>query len=181
MSIPRLQSLSIWLKIGLVCVSLGALLFIIGFSTDSWMLDHGRYDHRSYQHHQQQWSTEGLWRQLVCNVNRCDSSRYRSFQVPDFHKATQAMECLGLICQLLAVLLLVLYICVDQCRRRNVMLTVIFFLFAAVGFMVIGFVVFAVKYEAYGYEVGWSMGIAIAGCILVFVAGIMCVMQICAK
>lgn len=47
--------------------------------------------------------------------------------------------------------------------------------------MVIGFIVFATKYEEKGYEVGWSMGVAIAGCICTFVAGIMCVLQIMAR
>ena len=48
----------------------------------------------------------------------------------------------------------------------------------AVFCMVIGFIVFATKYEEHGMEIGWSMGVAMAGCILTFVAGIMCVLQI---
>ena len=47
--------------------------------------------------------------------------------------------------------------------------------------MVIGFIVFATKYEEKGMDIGWSMGVAIAGCICTFVAGIMCVLQIMAR
>ena len=47
--------------------------------------------------------------------------------------------------------------------------------------MVIGFIVFATKYEEKGLDIGWSMGVAIAGCICTFVAGIMCVLQIMAR
>lgn len=162
----------------------------------------------------------------------------------DFHKATQAMECIGLIAVLLAFLILLLYCFVNGCRRREALLATIFFIFGAGEFrtrdafliqgkttvpatvayhdydyyydylmtfvtssitttglvplllppivlllitsfllyvsvitMVIGYIIFGTKYEGAGYEVGWSMGVAIAGTVLIFIAGIMSVLQ----
>ncbi|PVD26603.1 hypothetical protein C0Q70_14280 [Pomacea canaliculata] len=87
------------------------------------------------------------------------------------------MECIGLIAVLLAFLILLLYCFVNGCRRREALLATIFFIFGAVIAMVIGYIIFGTKYEGAGYEVGWSMGVAIAGTVLIFIAGIMSVLQ----
>nr|KAG5687173.1 hypothetical protein BaRGS_033060 [Batillaria attramentaria] len=102
-------------------------------------------------------------------------------QTNNFHKATQALECIGLIAVFLALLLLLLYCFVDSCRRREALTATIFFIFGAVLCMVIGIIVFATKYEEIGYEIGWSMGVAIAGVICTFIAGVFCVLQLCAR
>lgn len=161
------------MKLALAFLSLGVLLFVIGFATDSWMVSepHRGYGYRSYY--------RGLWRHKECHGNVCTSARY--VYPEDYHKATQAMECIGLIGMLLAFLLLLLYVCVDSCRRREAMLATIFFIFGAVIAMVIGFIIFATKLEERGYDIGWSMGVAIAGSICVFIAGIMCVLHLQAR
>lgn len=45
-------------------------------------------------------------------------------------------------------------------------------------FIVIGIAVFGGKMEQMGYSVGWSMGLAIAGVVLAFLAGIMEVLEL---
>lgn len=45
-------------------------------------------------------------------------------------------------------------------------------------FIVIGIAVFGEKMEQMGYSVGWSMGLAIAGVVLAFLAGIMEVLEL---
>ena len=52
------------------------------------------------------------------------------------------------------------------------------FIFFAVLFIVIGIAVFGGKMEQMGYSVGWSMGLAIAGVVLAFFAGIMEVLEL---
>lgn len=51
------------------------------------------------------------------------------------------------------------------------------FLFSVL-FIVIGIAVFGGKMEQMGYSVGWSMGLAIAGVVLAFLAGIMEVLEL---
>ncbi|KAK7103513.1 uncharacterized protein [Littorina saxatilis] len=174
MPVRDFRTISTWLKIALVCLSLGVLLFVIGFATESWVVvDSGH--HRGYV-------VFGLWKTKDCRTSyACSTHKYDNRYLQDYHKATQAMECLGLIGMLLAFLLLLLYVFVDSCRRREALLATIFFLFGAVVCMVIGFIVFATHYENYSSDIGWSMGVAIAGCILTFIAGVMCVLQILAK
>ena len=41
------------------------------------------------------------------------------------------MMCIGLAGTLLSLLMMLLYICVDQCRQRNVMVAIVIFLFAS--------------------------------------------------
>lgn len=170
------RSLSTWLKIALVVLSLGVILFVVGFATEAWMV-------APYYHHHPRYNvaySHGLWKFRICDsYNRCSPARYGN--VEDFHKATQAMECLGLIAVLLALLLLILYCFVDSCRRREALLAATFFIFASVVFIVIGIIVFATKMEERGYEVGWSMGVTIAGAILIFISGVFCILQIMAR
>ncbi|XP_076463679.1 transmembrane protein 47-like [Babylonia areolata] len=170
MPIRDFRTLSTWMKLALVFLSLGVLLFVIGFATNSWM------ESRTYRYGR---IYKGLWKDKECSGSRCRSydNRYRE----DFEKATQAMECIGLIGMLMGFLLLLLYVCVDSCRRREAMLAIIFFLFGAVVAMVIGFVVYATKLEERGYQIGWSMGVAIGGCICTFIAAVMCVLHIQAR
>lgn len=52
------------------------------------------------------------------------------------------------------------------------------FIFFAVLFIVIGIAVFGGKMDQMGYSVGWSMGLAIAGVVLAFFAGIMEVLEL---
>ena len=47
----------------------------------------------------------------------------------DWYRATQAMECLGLICLVLALLIMLLYFCVPSCKVRNVLYGMICFTF----------------------------------------------------
>ncbi|XP_021361291.1 uncharacterized protein LOC110455464 isoform X1 [Mizuhopecten yessoensis] len=170
---------TVWLKIGLALQLVSTILFIVGFSTDVWIFATFREDARREY---------GLWRYLFYTY----SSRYEDMGAiranignnaivitrSDWYRATQAMECFGLICIVIATFLLLLYFFVASCKRRNALLATIVFTFASVGFIVIGIAIFASKFDNYGYEVGWSMGLAIAAAILAFVAGIMEVLEI---
>ncbi|KAL8619788.1 hypothetical protein ACOMHN_025874 [Nucella lapillus] len=173
MPVRDLRSLSTWMKLALVFLSLGVLLFVVGFATESWMVSRGYVDRYHTKLH------KGLWKHKDCTRSRCTSYSYGAME--DFERATQAMESIGLVSMLLAFLLLLLYVFVDSCRRREAMLATIFFIFGAVVAMVIGFIIFATKWEERGLEIGWSLGVAIAGCILTFVAGVMCVLHIQAR
>lgn len=51
-------------------------------------------------------------------------------------------------------------------------------LYFSVLFIVIGMAVFGGKMNDMGYSIGWSMGLAIAGAVLAFLAGIMEVLEL---
>lgn len=132
------------------------------------------------------YSDYGLWRANVCRADYRSRYGCSSFSITsmwlkrngweDWYRATQAFECIGLICLAMALLIMVLFVFVDRMRKRSPLLAVIFFCFAAVIAMVIGFLIFGIKLE--GYDIGWSMGLAIAGCVLTFVAGVMSVIDL---
>ncbi|OWF46633.1 uncharacterized protein LOC110455464 isoform X2 [Mizuhopecten yessoensis] len=160
---------STWMKIALICLCLGLLLFVIAFATTGWMV----YTAYGYDR------ANGLWEFKDCTGRGCVSGDVNPNRLMnDWYRATQAMECFGLICIVIATFLLLLYFFVASCKRRNALLATIVFTFASVGFIVIGIAIFASKFDNYGYEVGWSMGLAIAAAILAFVAGIMEVLEI---
>ncbi|XP_061172540.1 uncharacterized protein LOC133181903 isoform X1 [Saccostrea echinata] len=93
-------------------------------------------------------------------------------------RLTQAVECLGLICMVVALLILLLYFFVSSCKQRKALYAIILFTFLSVLFIVIGIAVFGGKMDQMGYSVGWSMGLAIAGALLAFFAGIMEVLEL---
>ncbi|KAH3854038.1 uncharacterized protein LOC127875447 [Dreissena polymorpha] len=163
---------SVWIKVAIICLALALLLFVIGFATTHWMVLSG-YRSSSY----------GLWSHEYCDHHRCADNKItgallRQYKWEDWYRATQAFECIGLICLSVALLVIILFVFVDRMRKRNPLIAIIILSFCAVVAMVIGFLIFALKLEDYGYSVGWSMALAIAGCILTFVAGVMCVIDL---
>ncbi|XP_059150056.1 uncharacterized protein LOC131936936 [Physella acuta] len=93
------------------------------------------------------------------------------------------MECLGLIGFFLALLVLLLYICADSCRRKDFLQATVALAFAGVLFSSIGYAMFGSSQNVeniwgLGREVGWSMGVAIAGTVFYAFGGIMLIVQL---
>ncbi|CAI9723971.1 XP_029637759.1uncharacterized protein LOC115213003 isoform X2 [Octopus vulgaris] len=156
------SSNSKWINIALAFLSLGLLLFIIGFSTSHWVV----YGH---QH-------TGLWEKFFCTHRVCYEVSAVSRHNADWFKACQALETLGLIALLLAFIILFLYMFVETCRGRNALLAIMICTFAGVAFIIIGVIIFNTKKAGSLYEIGWSMGLAIAGAVFAFIAGVMVVL-----
>ncbi|CAL1530689.1 unnamed protein product [Lymnaea stagnalis] len=161
------RAASTLLKIAIIAFALGLLLFIIGFATNSWKIGFNLYPF-GY----------GLW-----NYFRCDRGcvNYPISQPNDFHSAIQAMECLGLIGFGLALLILLLYLCADSCRRRHILQVTTALAFAGILFACIGFALFGsndMHNIGRSQDVGWSMGIAIAGTVIYAIGGIMLIVQL---
>ncbi|GFR70386.1 hypothetical protein ElyMa_003785100 [Elysia marginata] len=91
------------------------------------------------------------------------------------------MECLGLIGFFLGLATLLLYLCMDSCRRRDFLQACTAFVFAGLLFACIGFALFGSKDNRENYkrgEIGWSMGLSIAGSVLYGVAGFCLILQL---
>ncbi|RUS76077.1 hypothetical protein EGW08_016151 [Elysia chlorotica] len=164
------RSASIFLKIAFACAALGLLLFVIGFATTSWTIVRPR----SYQD-----TDYGLWEYKHCNGRSCSTYTYKGLN--DYHRAIQAMECLALIGFSLGLLTLLLYMCMDSFRRRDFMQAATAFIFAGLVFACIGFGLFGTKDNRENHhpgDIGWSMGIAIAGSVLYGVSGFCLVLQL---
>lgn len=80
MPVRDLRSISTWLKIALICISLGVLLFVIGFATESWMVAGSRYS----------WIGKGLWKEKHCSGSACRSGKYSSYLLEGNIKARPA-------------------------------------------------------------------------------------------
>ncbi|CAG5126861.1 unnamed protein product [Candidula unifasciata] len=158
---------SIWMKIASFSVLIGLILFVIGFATPAWRV-YGSQE------------TRGLWQFHTC-IFGCRTVSYG--QVNDFHRAIQAMECIGLIGYVLSAVCVLLYLCADSFRRRNCLQATTALTFAGIIFASIGYALFGATSDGdnrngYGSDMGWSMGVSLAGTILYGVAGIMLILQL---
>ncbi|XP_011413430.1 uncharacterized protein LOC128178259 isoform X2 [Crassostrea angulata] len=175
----RWRDATLYMKLAFVSFLLGFILYVVGFSTLYW---------EYYQTTESSTKVIGLWKYLLEYRYSKQAQAARSFsssaQIPKYvfnsgwFRLTQAVECLGLICMVIALLILLLYFFVSSCKQRKALYAIILFTFLSVLFIVIGIAVFGGKMEQMGYSVGWSMGLAIAGVVLAFLAGIMEVLEL---
>ncbi|XP_064603264.1 uncharacterized protein LOC135468774 [Liolophura sinensis] len=175
-----LRTASTWLRISLVMLILAIILFVVGFATVYW-IEAEWYKHDPRLRGKSFWSY-GLWEQRICmkqNFIGCYNAK-NSNQPAWFH-AAQAMECLGLICLVLAFIILILYTCVTSMRRRNPLILAIILTFLAVAFIVIGVAIFVTKFDTIYFDVGWSLALAIAAAVCTFVSGILSLLELCTK
>ncbi|XP_062587244.1 uncharacterized protein LOC134248873 isoform X3 [Saccostrea cucullata] len=170
------RTASINLKLALVSLTLALILFIVGFSSIYWL--------QIERPEENYLDSYGLWIHYRCEDPRgCHEDPMNSVYLGNkewtgWFRLTQAVECLGLICMVVALLILLLYFFVSSCKQRKALYAIILFTFLSVLFIVIGIAVFGGKMDKMGYSVGWSMGLAIAGAILAFFAGIMEVLEL---
>lgn len=175
----RWRDATLYMKLAFVSFLLGFILYVVGFSTLYW---------ECFQTTESSTKVIGLWKYLLeyrySNQVQEARSFFSSAQIPKnvfnsgWFRLTQAVECLGLICMVIALLILLLYFFVSSCKQRKALYAIILFTFLSVLFIVIGIAVFGGKMEQMGYSVGWSMGLAIAGVVLAFLAGIMEVLEL---
>ncbi|BFZ07180.1 hypothetical protein BsWGS_10219 [Bradybaena similaris] len=163
------RTASLWLKLASVSVLIGIILFVIGFATPAWRV------HSSLGE-----ETWGLWQFHTC-IFGCRTVSYG--RINDFHRAIQAMECIALIGYFLSTLCVLLYMCVDSLRHRGCLQAATATALAGIVFACIGYGLFGASSDTdntYGYatEMGWSMGVSIAGTILFGVAEIMLILQL---
>ncbi|XP_061172542.1 uncharacterized protein LOC133181903 isoform X2 [Saccostrea echinata] len=175
----RWREATIYMRLAFISFVLGFILYVIGFSTIYW---------EYFQTTETSTKVIGLWKYLLeyKYTNNVQEARdyLSSAQIPKYFfnsgwfRLTQAVECLGLICMVVALLILLLYFFVSSCKQRKALYAIILFTFLSVLFIVIGIAVFGGKMDQMGYSVGWSMGLAIAGALLAFFAGIMEVLEL---
>lgn len=195
---------SIPLKVALIVLCLAFVVFIIGFATKGWAETEypsemgvisrripvyveqelglwnfencikARYD---YRYRDDDLRRYGRNRLFVCTTNDIDLFIKGLRYCADWYRAVQAMECIGLILMVAALILLFLYFFVDSIKQKKYLYIIIGLTFGAVVCIVIGAAVYGSKikeiiYVSYVYKLGWSFGLAVAGAILAFVAGI---------
>ncbi|CAG5121152.1 unnamed protein product [Candidula unifasciata] len=170
-----LRTASVWLKGAIISFAIGLLLFVIGFATTSWVVYHHRGLRNDYQNN-------GLWQSYVCRNNQ-HCTTYSLYYLNDYHRAIQAMECLGLIGYIISLVILLLYLCADSCRRRDFLQATTAITFAGILFACIGFALFGShsnqeNIQGVNGNIGWSMGIAIAGTVLYGLGGIFLIVQL---
>lgn len=158
---------SVYMKIAVISMALALLMFVLGFATYHWM---------SYSY-----DSLGLWeREVHDRTHDITSDFLKHNRFTDWYRATQVFECFGLICLCVAFIFSLLYMCMDRMKKRCPLLTFVLFCFAAVVCMVIGFAIFIAKLkEKHSYDVGWSMGLAMAGCALTALANLMGLIELC--
>lgn len=184
---------SIPLRVALIVLCLGLVVFVIGFATKGWA--HNKYGTDIFAeavpipvYVEQEL---GLWAYDVCYTSRSDAlnkyqryARYYqcddrdiglfidSLRCGDWYHAVQGIECLGLILMVAALILLFLYFFVQSLKQRRYLLIIIGLTFSAVVFIIIGVGIYGSKIKDIYYKLGWSFGVTIGGAVLAAIAGI---------
>lgn len=138
--------------------------------------------------------TNGLWdseqciraviRGAVWTQNICKTFSHSNINLPGYHRTIRAMECLCLVLEILALVTLLLYFVFDNARKYNFLVTATNFVFIGAACSVVGFAMYGASREpknrfGFGLSIGWSMGLAIAGSAVNFVAGILMASHTC--
>lgn len=63
----NIMAASMYMKIALVCMLVGTLLFVIGFSTVSWMVTDANIN---------RWEARGVWKVYSCGISFCNYYSY---------------------------------------------------------------------------------------------------------
>jgi len=156
-----IRTASYYIKVALVFMLLGLILFVVGFATNVW----SEYSING---------SIGLWK--ACRFDNCYETDGN-----DFLKVIRAMECLALIGYGLAVVTLILYCTLDNVRRRDFMQAVTVFTFAGIICAGIGFAMANSNNRKNPFpNFGWSQGLALAGTVSYGVSGVMLLMHLCA-
>lgn len=182
----RWREASFYLRIALFFLFISVILFFVAFPSAYWVTK--TYEDKGTRIY-------GLWKTIryypwgtgndeVEEEYNKEGIRVDTRETPliitgrDWYRATQALECLALICLVLALLIMLMYFCVPACKIRSALFGIIFFTFIAVIFIVIGVAIFGSKLHEKGFDVGWSMGLAIGGAVLAFISGIFQILEL---
>jgi hypothetical protein len=136
------------------CIMSALIFYVLGFATVGWEYRGGTWI--------------GLW--ATCN------SRNHYYQSDDWFHATQAMITIGLILLVASVICMLLYMFVHSLMiSKNILLIVFTGLsFAAVLFMLIGFIIFGAKHVL---DLNWSYAFSVIGACLCLAAGVLGIVQ----
>ncbi|XP_048735265.1 uncharacterized protein LOC125650774 [Ostrea edulis] len=191
---------SVPLKVALIVLCVALVVFVIGFSTEKWASTTYASEIRAKSQRIPVFVDQslGLWRYTVCynarnNYLPRDTRRYIQYYgcnsndidlfidglryCGDWYHGVQAVECMGLILMVGAVILLFLYFFVQSVNQKKYLYIIIALTFGAVVFIVIGVGIYGskihnTKYIFYNYKLNWSFGLTVAGALLGFIAGI---------
>ncbi|XP_064612680.1 claudin domain-containing protein 2-like [Liolophura sinensis] len=150
-----LNTASQFLKIAVVLSLLAAIFHAVGFATNSWRV--------TWTSHQ------GLWETCVGDLCGKFDTRDSKFL------AVRAMETIGLIMVLAVLLVGIVFLCVDNMRRRSIRSFLILGSLLGVVAITIGLIIYGVDYIqncGLSCKVGYSMALTIVGGILELGAGV---------
>jgi len=142
-----------------VCLSISAILFLIGFSTNNWAIMEGDADGNIHQ---------GLFEYCTCPDHGTEE------MLEDWFLATKAMTSVGLIGLILCLILAGLYLTVHTISKNSTILALVILCFLTVIFEVVGYAIFG-SYK--GSDVNWSLAICVISSIFCLVAGILAIVQ----
>ncbi|XP_067664596.1 uncharacterized protein [Haliotis asinina] len=150
------SSVSIWIKVCMILIPLGGLCHLIGFASPYWI--------STYR------TNMGIWKSCVNSI--CIDWLDSSF-VPDWLRATQFFETIGLIAIGIAAAILFLSLVLQSLRNKKIV-TILNALtcFVACGTIIVG----AIIYASRGYNrsyLSWAFALCIVGAILEGVAGVL--------
>ncbi|XP_041360856.1 uncharacterized protein LOC121377062 isoform X2 [Gigantopelta aegis] len=160
-----LSSISVFVKVCLILIPLGALLHLIGFASPYWfsvLIIHS-----------------GIWR--VCNTNGKCADYLDSSNLPGWLRATQFFETVGLILIGAAGILLILTILVQMFRDKKIFPILNAILcFAAAGCIFVGVIIYGTQ-DGFSSYLSWAFALCIVGGILVGVAGVLLIVSAVAR
>ncbi|XP_059150055.1 uncharacterized protein LOC131936935 [Physella acuta] len=153
---PRRVKVTRWVKVMLLHLALGAVLFTVGFGTVHWKVLPGQ-------------PSVGLWHRQLCISRARECHKQHHQDVNHYHRTIQAMETMALVSFIASLVGLLVYISVQRFRTEKTLQMVTALTCGGVVLATIGFVMFGWtnEYNVHGSSghVGWSMGVAVTGAI----------------
>jgi len=136
------------------CILSAVIFYVLGFATVGW-------EYGNFGRGQAYWV--GLWH--VCQPS---ASIYAT---QDWFTAVQAMITIGLILLLAGAIAIILYMFFHSMNinKNALIITFTVLVFAAVIFMLIGFIIFGAKHQL---NLNWSYAFSVIGACFCFAAGI---------
>jgi len=144
-----------------VCLVSSALLYVVGFATNSWAIIESESENVSPTH-------QGLWAHCTCPPESTKTMQEEWFW------ATQAMIALGLLGLIVCLILSGLYLTVHTISKNSTILALVIFCFLTVIFMVVGFAIFG---SYMGGDVNWSFAICVIASLFCLIAAILAIVQ----
>ncbi|KAH3752762.1 uncharacterized protein LOC127848086 isoform X3 [Dreissena polymorpha] len=148
---------SLFLKLSLLTIPLGAIVQGVGFTTEYWTKqDLGAFGTLH----------GGLWTGGIKNA-------------PGWLKATQAFEVLGFIAAVVALILIILYIFVPATSgKRIVFILSILACFAAAGCILLGIIIYGSEVK---HNLSWSFALCCIAGIIFAISGLLLVVDMCKR
>jgi len=151
-----------WSQLSLVLLALALAVHVAGWATTAWM---------TYETTNGVISVDvGLWQMESCTSGSCTSASVADQYATDAFNAVRAMETVAFCLSVLALVLLLVYVCSHVDGRHSFALVLLVLMYAAGTLSFIGMLIFVTNVPS-PFDVSWSLGLTVIALTLMLICG----------